>query len=144
MKFTPAEKRINELFDELVPASGKADTVAGEIIRAVRRLGYRNYNDGDHIGVGYGNETCNAAARYLADVCEESVALMISRAWGIEDDQKYDLALGKVEEAVVDYLYDHPELEYAENTTDMFEYREPDDADWFDDEDDDESFGHEY
>ena len=69
---------------------------------------------------------------------------MISRAWGIEDDQKYDLALGKVEEAVVDYLYDHPELEYAENTTDMFEYREPDDADWFDDEDDDESFGHEY
>lgn len=49
-----AEQKINALFAELVPASGKADTVAGEIVRAVSRIGYRNYNDGDHIGVGYG------------------------------------------------------------------------------------------
>lgn len=144
MEFTPAEKRINELFDELVPASGKADTVAGEIIRAISRLGYRNFNDGDHIGVGYGKETCNAAARYLADVCDESVDLTIRRAWGIEDDRKYDQALRKVEEAVVDYLYDHPELEVADNTTDMFEYREDDDLCWHDDADDDESFDQEY
>lgn len=53
---TTAEQKINALFSELVPASGKADTVAGEIVRAVSRIGYRNYNDGDHIGVGYGKE----------------------------------------------------------------------------------------
>ena len=35
---TAAEQRINALFEELVPASGKADTVAGEIIRAVSRI----------------------------------------------------------------------------------------------------------
>lgn len=62
---TKAEKRIEDLFEELVPTSGKADTVAGEIIRAIARISYRNYNDGDHIGVGYGNETCNPPARYL-------------------------------------------------------------------------------
>ena len=60
---TAAEQRINALFEELVPASGKADTVAGEIIRAVSRIIYRNYNDGDHVGVGYGNETCNPVSR---------------------------------------------------------------------------------
>ena len=70
---TTAEKRLNQLFDELVPARGAAKTVAGEIVRAISRIGYRNYNDGDHIGVGYGNETCNPAARYLSAKCGEAV-----------------------------------------------------------------------
>lgn len=48
MALTATETRINELFEELVPPQGKADTVAGEIIRAVCRLHYRNWNDGDH------------------------------------------------------------------------------------------------
>ena len=60
--------RFDELFDELVPMSGKADSLAGEIIRAVSRIVYRYYNDGDIVGVGYGNETCNPAARFLT-VC---------------------------------------------------------------------------
>ena len=64
---TAAENRINALFEELVPVSGKADTVAGEIVRAVTRIAYRNWNDGDHVGVGYGKETCNPAARYLME-----------------------------------------------------------------------------
>lgn len=50
------EIRINALFEELVPSSGKADTVAGEIVRAVSRIGFRSSNDGDHIGVGYGED----------------------------------------------------------------------------------------
>lgn len=53
--------KIDALFEELVPASGKADTVAGEIIRAVCRIGYRWFNDGDMVGVGYWKETCNPA-----------------------------------------------------------------------------------
>lgn len=28
----------------------------------MNRISYRNWNDGDHIGVGYGRETCNPAA----------------------------------------------------------------------------------
>lgn len=65
--------KIDALFEELVPASGKADTVAGEIIRAVCRIGYRWFNDGDMVGVGYGKETCNPAARYLAEKAGKDV-----------------------------------------------------------------------
>jgi len=62
MANTKNEQRINDLFHELVPSMGKADTVAGEIVRATCRIGYRNWNDGDHIGVGYGKETCNTVS----------------------------------------------------------------------------------
>ena len=65
MSIKAIDEKLNGMFEELVPPTGKADTLAGEIVRAICRIGYRNWNDGDHIGVGYGNETCNAAARYL-------------------------------------------------------------------------------
>ena len=78
MALTSNEQRINELFEELVPPQGKAGTVAGEIIRAVCRIHYRNWNDGDHIGVGYGRETCNAAARYLQTVGNDEMREIIN------------------------------------------------------------------
>ncbi|MBO6267353.1 MAG: hypothetical protein J6M06_03885 [Synergistaceae bacterium] len=74
---TTNEKKIEALFEELVPASGAASTVAGEITRAINRICYRCFNDGDHLGVGYGRETCNPAGRYLAAKCDGKVAAMI-------------------------------------------------------------------
>ena len=59
---TKNEERINKLFKELVPETGKADSLAGELVRAMSRIGYRFYNDGDQLGIGYGKETCNPAA----------------------------------------------------------------------------------
>ena len=106
---TALEQRINALIDELVPAKGKADTVAGEIIRAVSRIAYRNWNDGDHVGVGYGNETCNPAARYLD-------------MWGIRDDDRYNKAVETLAEKVLAYLDEHPELKTTANTEDMWDY----------------------
>ena len=44
---TKNEDRINKLFKELVPDTGKADSLAGELVRAMSRIGYRFYNDGD-------------------------------------------------------------------------------------------------
>ena len=44
---TKNEERINKLFKELVPETGKADSLAGELVRAMSRIGYRFYNDGD-------------------------------------------------------------------------------------------------
>ena len=123
---TTVETKINALFEEFVPASGKADTVAGEIIRAIARIGYRNYNDGDHLGVGYGRETCNPAGRYIAAKCSPEIARLVSDAWGIYDDDTYDVALGKLEEAVVKYIEEHPELKAAPNTEDMWDYRDED------------------
>lgn len=131
------EKKLGELFEELVPASGKAPTVAGEIVRAMNRISYRNWNDGDHIGVGYGRETCNPAARYLGAKCGEEVASLISAIWGIENDKAYDLILGQLEAEVVKYLERNPELKAAENREDMFDYRDADeDVDTYDEDED--------
>lgn len=133
---TTAEQKINALFSELVPASGKADTVAGEIVRAVSRIGYRNYNDGDHIGVGYGKETCNPAARYLIKNGGDEVAAIVSDMWGMETDDLYDKAVEALEEAIVFYIEQHPELKATPNSEDMRSYRdEHEDVDDYDEED---------
>ena len=102
------ETRISTLFDELVPASGKADTVAGEIIRAVSRISYRNSNDGDHVGVGYGKETCNPAARYLMEMAGREVREAVRNMWGIWDDDAYDKAVETLAEKVLAYIDEHP------------------------------------
>ena len=36
---TKNENRINKLFKDLVPMSGKADSLAGELVRATARIG---------------------------------------------------------------------------------------------------------
>lgn len=138
---TAREEKINTLFEELVPASGKAATVAGEIIRAISRIGYRNYNDGDHVGVGYGRETCNPAARYLAAKCDDKVVRLIRTIWGEESDSYYDTGLAALEDGVLEYLEQHPELKETENMEDMWDYRDSDedvDEDEYEDDEWDE------
>lgn len=138
---TATEKKINALFEELVPDSGKADTVAGEIIRAISRIGYRNYNDGDHLGIGYGRETCNPAGRFLAAKCSPEIARLVSDAWGICDDEAYDKALAQLEDAVLDYIEKHPELKTTVNDEDMWDSRDKDeDVDRDDEEDEDDYY----
>ncbi len=138
---TKTEEKINALFEELVPASGKADTVAGEIIRAISRIGYRNYNDGDHLGVGYGRETCNPAGRFLAAKCSPEIARLVSDAWGIYSDETYDKALEQLEEAVLAYIEAHPELKTTANDEDMWDSRDEfEDVDRDDEEDEDDYY----
>ena len=38
MSIKTIEEKLNGMFEELVPASGKADTAAGEIVRAICRI----------------------------------------------------------------------------------------------------------
>lgn len=137
------EMKNEELFDRLVPESGAADTVAGELVRAVNRIVYRNWNDGDHIGVGYGNETCNPAARYIMDNFSDSILAVIVRGmWGLEDDDAYDKAVDLLVENEVSFLEDHPELMEKENGYDMLDFDEPEDRRWEEEhEEDDEDCG---
>lgn len=137
VKAMTTQDKINALFEELVPMSGKADSVAGEIVRAICRIGYRNFNDGDHLGIGYGRETCNPAGRYLAAKCSPEVARLVQDAWEIYDDRTYDKALERLEEGVLKYIEEHPELKEEPNKEDMWDYRdEQEDVDTYDDEDD--------
>lgn len=136
---TNNETRISELFKELVPGSGKADSLAGEIIRAMSRIGYRRYNDGDKIGVDYGNETCNAPARFLQEKTTATISAIIDKMWGNWNDKEYDELLEDLNGAVADHIEKNPELR-KEPTEDMWNWVDNDEDYHYNDEDDEEDW----
>ena len=113
--------KMSELFNELVPSSGKCDSLAGEIIRAASRIGYRFYNDGDQLGIGYGKETCNAAGRFLIKRSSEKIAGIVSDMFGLYSEEKYEAKLKDLLYAVVEHIEANPQLRQTE-TDDMFDY----------------------
>lgn len=132
---TRNEERINKLFEELVPPTGKCESKAGEIIRAISKINYRFFNDGDRIGVDYGNETCNAPARYLCENTYDEIEGLIADIWGEWNEDTYEIRLDRLNELVADYVENNPQLR-NEETDDMLEYDDPDDYKY--DEEDDE------
>lgn len=129
------EQRIHQLFEELVPFAGKTENLAGEIIRAICRIGYRFSNDGDHLGIGYGKETCNPAGRFLKENTNEEIAGIVGAMWGNPDESAYEKQLDSLAEAVLEYVESHPELRTRE-TEDMFSYYDADeDVDDYDEDD---------
>ncbi len=117
--------KIDVLFEELVPPMGKADSLAGEIIRAVCRIGYRFFNDGDQLGIGYGKETCNAAGRFLVKWGNDKIADTVADMFGLYPEEKYEAKLEELLHAVVEYIERNPQLRRAE-TDDMFDYYDED------------------
>ena len=134
---TKNEERINKLFEELVPASGKAESLAGELIRAMSRIAYRFYNDGDQVGMGYGKETCNPAARFLMAKGSKRVSSLATAIWGIYDEGAYEDLLDILAGAVADHVKQTPDLRTTP-TDDMWDYRTDEDVDddWEDVDDD--------
>lgn len=133
------EAELNRLFEELVPASGKADSQAGEIVRAVERIAYRYFNDGDHVGIGYGKETCNAPARFLMDIGNERISNAVIDLWGMVSDEAYEIMLDVLAEAALDYIERYPES-WTDGTVDMWDYFDEDedrDDSWDDDDEED-------
>lgn len=142
------EKKFNELFDELVPASGPAKTLGGEIIRALNRIKYRHWNDGDIAGQGYGKETVNPAVRYLLAQLPWSISPEIPMMNEIIEgkhvtDDEYETILNELTISVVLYVSQNDFLK-KENTEDMFDYRKPEDVDDTNYEEDDDEYGDEY
>lgn len=141
---------MQELYGKLVPGYGMAATCGGEILRTYGRLHKRFYNDGDHIGIYYGNETCNAAARFLTAKVPEAREIIMDM-WGQEDHDAYEALLADLEQVVFDYVIEDPDgVVEDENHEDYLNiecnYRIPEDSrhdfvtfdgDWQDDEPDD-------
>ena len=109
---TKNEERINKLFKELVPETGKADSLAGELVRAMSRIGYRFYNDGDQLGIGYGK--------------------------AVYSEEAYEKVLDILCGAVADYVEQNPDLR-NQPTEDMWDFKdeEEDQDDSWDEEEDD-------
>lgn len=64
-KFAETEKELEKLFKKLVPGNGAAETLEGEMVRAIMRILYRYFNDGDYFFRGYGKETVLPSVTYL-------------------------------------------------------------------------------
>jgi hypothetical protein len=125
-------KRLNS---EYVPHEGKSDNVLGEMVRALTRLAYRFWNDGDRYFEGYGTETTGSDEAYLETDCplsDEFAPILIGMIKG-----DYENGLSQL----LDTLFAH-EAEFdawanEENTKDSrSEYEPAFDGNYDDDEDD--------
>ena len=136
---TKNAERINKLFEELVPFEGKADSLAGELVRAISRIGYRFSNDGDLVNIGYGKETCNPAARFLIAKGNHEISDLTVALWEIFSEDAYEKVLDTLEGAVADYIEQNPDLR-NQPTKDMWDFKdeeEDQDDSWMDEEEDD-------
>lgn len=115
---------LDKLFDELVPKSGKAESLAGELVRAASRICYRFFNDGDMVGVGYGKETCNPAARFLLSHGNACIRSLTQDLWNALTEEAYQLILVPFATAVADYIAANPKLRDIP-TDDMWDYKNP-------------------
>ncbi len=122
------EKRITVLFDKLVPGSGNADTVEGEIIRALNRIIYRWGNDGDHFAQGYGAETAGPAMEFLTDA--PGIPSEIRAKFKAWEDDNFSNDYGKEElEDLAQIALQYVEMkvrkdELTKNEDDLFNYGE--------------------
>lgn len=105
------ENALTMLFDELVPPQGAASTIAGELVRAIMRLLYRDYNDGDKFFTGYGLETCAPSAAYLMDHgFEQEIEDVLDNQFEYQSDSAYTLKLREIARAVITKILTEPEL----------------------------------
>ena len=137
------DEKWEELWNKYVPADGKADTVGGEIMRAISRLVYRWNNDGDtcnegeYLGSNYNH--CQGANLYLLD---QNIPGYVDLR-GIYGKIEYDDTVKEVLMVIFKYLLAHPELFEKPNKEDDLElspYEEDEDDEWDDeyDENDDD------
>jgi hypothetical protein len=143
-------KDIEDYFNELVPPSGKAGTVNGEIVRAANRIGYRWYNDGDKFYEDYGTETAGPAMAFLVKHGEidgqiQDAFRRIERAVvGTNSDEEYEKFLEELFTLAVDHVIKIPntksDVDYSTKYDSDYEDEEDDDAWGYDDYEDEEDF----
>ena len=139
------EKRNEPLFNKLVPGMGDAETVEGEILRAINRIAYRYYNDGDKYFEGYGTETAGPAHAFLVDANHPLKSAMNQIFDEPISDREYETMIDDALDMILDYI-ESRQGKYTKNTLgSIFDYEphfedeedEEDDYDDYDDEDDD-------
>ena len=141
------EKENLKLFKILVPDGGNAETLEGELLRAINKIKYRDMNDGDIFYSGYGAETCGSAATYLivskdfkkyAKELNKKVAKILDDiSWHNIQGRKYTASLDKILKLIIDYILSL-DGKYNVSNEDMLDTisRWEDDDDDYDDEDD--------
>jgi len=131
------EARSEVYFEQLIPNVGKCDTVEGEMLRAINRIIYRQFNDGDYFFEGYGCETAGPAHAYL--IKESPIAKKLDKIFSSTEFNyiQYDDAMYTALETILDYI-DSMKGQYTKNETDMLDsvaiHQEEEYESWDDDE----------
>jgi len=111
-----------DAFSELVSRSGAADTIEGELVRAVNKIIYRWYNDGDKFFDGYGVETAGPCIEFIRNTGEEfgmnDIDILIGEGEKSDADEKYEKFLSDLEDAEMNMLATAAGS-YTKNTDDM-------------------------
>lgn len=133
------EKRSEVLFEKLVPDQGMCETLEGESLRAINKLIYRYYNDGDYWFDGYGIETCGCVETFMRTIGRPDIRQEFENSESTEDED-YEKCLIAMLEKVVSYI--ESRTTYQKNYTDMLKCKpryEPE----YDDDDYDEDADYE-
>ena len=133
--------KFQAAYDELVnlmPASGKSDTVAGELIRSASRIGYQFYNN------GMGNNVSGAVnlLREKGAIDPETYATIYEYSRGRIYQGNYNgdalqVAVERAVDMTLEMITRNPVLLSIANTEDMFDYEEAEeyyDEDEYEDE----------
>ena len=117
---------FDDLFDLLVPSTGKCDTLAGELIRAINKVDYRWYNDGDRFFEDYGLETCGGAAAFIDTILSNLnindnliTEPMYTIAKDNLDDTEYENAIEDVKSQLVSLIINNVGTFIVDNKKDM-------------------------
>ena len=138
----PLGKRNDALFNKLVPDSGDSETVEGEMIRAINRIIYRFFNDGDYFYRGYGAETAGPAHSFLINSnqipfdIQSTLTSTFDKAMGADEDG-YERLIKFALEKVVDHVEATPEDEYTKLDRGMFDFESEFEDDPYGEEEDD-------
>lgn len=105
------QKEYEQLFEELVPMCGNADTVCGEVLRCASNIYYENFNNGNcnvmlwdgDMSDKYAEALDNLSAFFNMRQHHEAVKLVkkINDIYMYEDD--YNSANDEVFESLIDY-----------------------------------------
>ena len=105
---------------DLMPMSGKCETVAGEMIRAVSKLGHELYNN------GMGNNSSGAVNFLMAKgaiskgIYETIYPMTRGRIYnGHYDGDPLQMAIEGAVDQTIKFILDNPILETQENLEDM-------------------------
>lgn len=139
------EDRNEPLYDKLVPGQGDAETVEGEMLRAINRIAYRFYNDGDKYFEYYGTETAGPAHSFLVNANHPLRSAMRKILDEPSGDASYERMIKDALDMILDYI-ESRRGKYTKNTLGgIYDYEpefedeeEEDDYDNYDDYDDEE------
>jgi len=137
------EDRNDALYDKLVPGSGTSDTVEGEMLRAINRIAYRYYNDGDEYYRGYGTETAGPAHSFLVNANHPLKAAMIKI---FRDGTDYEKTIKDALDTILTYIESKQGKYTKNNLGDIFNYEpefEDDEEDYDDYDYDDDDYYYE-